>query len=108
MKRLLILAAAGALCLASCTPKPMKVVLEPLPMIYGDTSRTLVPFSKDPTVIRHGDEYLMYYSIKSYEKQVDPEPVDKGWHSGIARSTDLVNWTRVCDLDLRDTKGKQI
>ena len=29
---------AWVLCLASCGHKPMKVVLEPLPMQYGDTS----------------------------------------------------------------------
>lgn len=108
MNKPLILLATIALCLSSCAPKPMKVVLEPLPMLYGDTSRTVVPYSKDPTVIRNGDEYLMYYSIKSWEPSVSPEPVHKGWHSGIARSTDLVNWTRVSDLELRDTQGNPI
>lgn len=103
----LILSVAG-LCFLSCGPKVRTVTLEPMPMLYGDTSRTYVPFSKDPTVIRKDGSYLIYYSVMSYEKPVTPEPAYKGWHTGIARSTDLVNWTRVCDLDLRDTKGNKI
>jgi len=108
MNKIIILAAAVALCLSSCGPKIQKVTLEPMPMLYGDSSRTVLPFSKDPTVIRKGNEYMMYYSIKSYEKTVNPEPAHNGWDTGIARSTDLVNWTRVCDLDLRDSKGNKI
>ena len=108
MNKIIILAAAVALCLSSCGPKIQKVTLEPMPMLYGDSSRTVLPFSKDPTVIRKGNEYMMYYSIKSYEKTVSPEPAHNGWDTGIARSTDLVNWTRVCDLDLRDSKGNKI
>ena len=108
MNKIIILAAAVALCLSSCGPKIQKVTLEPMPMLHGDSSRTVLPFSKDPTVIRKGNEYMMYYSIKSYEKTVSPEPAHNGWDTGIARSTDLVNWTRVCDLDLRDSKGNKI
>ena len=96
--------------LSACSEKPMKVVLEPLPMQYGDTSRSPIPFAKDPTVIRHGDEYLMYYSVTAFEPDTLPgkPPVFTNWHSAIARSTDLVNWTRVGDLDLRDSQGNQL
>ena len=101
-----------AVCLAACSPKPAKVVLEQLPMQYGDTSMVKdYPFAKDPTVIRHGDGYYMYYSLMPF----DPAPQDNStppkfndWHAAIARSTDLVNWTRVGDLDLRDTKGNPL
>ena len=91
-------------------PKPKKVVLEPLPMQYGDASRSKTPFAKDPTVIRHGDEYLMYYSVTAFDPEPDNSkpPTFSDWHSAIARSKDLVNWTRVCDLDLRDTKGNKL
>ena len=109
MKKILFLAAA-AIFMASCTPKPMKLVFEPLPMHYGDTSRSPIPFAKDPTVIRLGDEYLMYYSVTAFVPDTMPgkPPVFTDWHSAIARSKDLVNWTRVGDLDLRDSKGNSI
>lgn len=32
-------------------------------MMFGDTSRTGTPFSKDPHVVRFGGRYLMYFSI---------------------------------------------
>ena len=91
-------------------PKPKKVVLEPMPMKYGDTSRSTTPFAKDPTVIRHGNEYLMYYSVTAFDPSPDNSTPPKfdDWHTAIARSEDLVNWTRVSDLDLRDTKGNKI
>ena len=71
MKKILFLAAA-AIFMASCTPKPMKLVFEPLPMHYGDTSRSPIPFAKDPTVIRLGDEYLMYYSVTAFVPDTMP------------------------------------
>ncbi len=36
-------------------------------MMFGDTSRTGSPFSKDPHVIFFNGRYLMYYSIASYK-----------------------------------------
>lgn len=111
MKKSILMAAVLMASLNLFTAKPRKVVLEPLPMHYGDPSRTAEPFAKDPTVIRLGDDYFMYYSITSFDKKakagVQP-PADLGWHTGIARSSDLVNWTRVQDLELRDTKGNRI
>ena len=32
-------------------------------MMYGDTSRIGIPFSKDPHVVEFQGKYLMYYSI---------------------------------------------
>jgi beta-1,2-mannobiose phosphorylase / 1,2-beta-oligomannan phosphorylase len=43
------------------------------------------PFSKDPSVIRFGETYLMYYSL----------PAERGWTLGIACSTNLVHWEKV-------------
>jgi predicted GH43/DUF377 family glycosyl hydrolase len=43
------------------------------------------PFSKDPSVIRFGEAYLLYYSL----------PAETGWTLGIARSTNLVDWEKV-------------
>jgi autotransporter-associated beta strand protein len=55
-------------------------------MMFGDSVRLKRPFAKDPTVVRFGGRYLMYYSQKNPSNQ---------WSAGIAESTDLVNWTRV-------------
>ena len=107
----LICCLAWGLCLASCGHKPMKVVLEPLPMQYGDTSISReYPFAKDPTVIHQGDRYLMYYSLTEFDPAPDNSKPPKfdAWHSAIATSQDLVNWTRVGDLDLRDSQGNPL
>lgn len=106
-----VLPLVAAIFLAACAHEPGRVVLEPLPMQYGDTSRSPIPFAKDPTVIRLGDEYLMYYSVTAFAPDTLPgntPPILTGWHTGIARSADLVNWTRVSDLDLRDTRNNKV
>ena len=61
--------------------------------MFGDTSRTGVPFSKDPHVVNFGGRYLMYFSIP-------PQKGDKtaGWNIGIAESKDLTNWTKVGEI----------
>ena len=90
---------------------PRRVVLTPLEMRYGDTVRTGIPFAKDPTVIRKGGYYYMYYSIPAYSPDRRPETtaeLQDGWNAGIARSKDLIHWERVGDLDLRDTRGERI
>ena len=69
-------------------------------MMYGDSVRTQAPFAKDPTVIRMGERCLMYYSARGYE--------NTSWHAAVAESRDLINWKRVGDLDITDTKGEQI
>ena len=53
-------------------------------MLWADASNGR-PFSKDPSVIRFGEAYLLYYSL----------PAEKGWTLGIARSTNLVHWEKV-------------
>ena len=61
-------------------------------MLFGDTTRRGVPFSKDPHVIKFKGEYLMYYSIPSVENNKDPM---NGWGIGIAKSSDLIEWKTV-------------
>lgn len=63
-------------------------------MMYGDTSRTGKPFSKDPHVIFFGGRYLMYYSVPPFTANNDV----KGWGIGIAESTDLVNWRKTGEI----------
>ena len=55
-------------------------------MRFGDTSRTGVPFSKDPHVISFHGKYLMYYSI--------PPKDNLGWGIGVAESENLHKWER--------------
>ena len=88
-----------------------QVSLEPTQMLYGDSLRTGIPFSKDPTVIRLGKTYYIYYSIPAYSpsrRPGEPEYLEDGWNAAIATSPDLIHWTRLGDLDLRDTKGQHI
>jgi len=80
----------------------------PQPMIYGDPVRTHEghPFAKDPTVIRHGDRYLMYYSVQGYEKSNCPKGERIGqWTSAVAESRDLTHWTRLGDVTFASGKG---
>lgn len=89
MKKLIILLfliVAGIISSEAQTPK----------MMFGDTSRKGVPFSKDPHVIRFKGRYLMYYSVPGYTDQAG---VVHGWGVGIAESKDLVNWTRIGEVN---------
>ncbi|MBQ5914783.1 MAG: family 43 glycosylhydrolase [Alistipes sp.] len=63
------------------------------PMLFGDTSRTGVPFSKDPHVVKFEGRYLMYFSIPPYKNNPS-----SGWNIGIAESHDLINWTKVGEI----------
>ncbi len=62
-------------------------------MMYGDTTRVGVPYSKDPHVVKFNGRYLMYYSLppKNWDK-------NSGWIIGIAESKDLVHWTKVGEI----------
>ena len=62
-------------------------------MMYGDTTRTGVPFSKDPHVVRFQGRYLMYYSIPPR-----PATPGSGWNIGIAESRDLVHWQKAGEI----------
>lgn len=60
-------------------------------MMYADTERLGRPFSKDPSVVRFGDRYLLYFSLP-------PDPAGGGWTVGIAESHDLTRWQKVGEL----------
>jgi len=64
-------------------------------MMFGDTSRTGTPFSKDPHVIEFGGRYLIYYSIRPYKDVSNPV---KGLGIGIAESHDLINWKKIAEI----------
>lgn len=62
-------------------------------MMFGDTSRVGVPYSKDPHVVKFKGSYLMYYSIPPRQWNNM-----EGWNIGIAESKDLVNWEKVGEI----------
>ena len=64
-------------------------------MMFGDTTRTGAPFSKDPHVIRFAGRYLMYYSIQPYKDSRNPV---QGWGIGIAESQDLTVWEKIGEI----------
>jgi predicted GH43/DUF377 family glycosyl hydrolase len=65
-------------------------------MYFGDTVRTGVPFSKDPHVIWFQGKYLMYYSVPAYKNK---DGNSHGWGIAVAKSTDLVNWNRMGEVN---------
>jgi predicted GH43/DUF377 family glycosyl hydrolase len=65
-------------------------------MMFGDTSRKGVPFSKDPHVIKFDNRYLMYFSIPPFADESNPI---KGWNIGIAESTDLIHWEKIGEIN---------
>jgi len=54
-------------------------------MMYADSSRRGVPFSKDPCVIRFGGRFLLYSSLPG-------KTGNSVWEIGIAESIDLIHW----------------
>lgn len=69
--------------------RPVRLLGEP----WGDASRLGRPFAKDPSVVRFGDRFLLYFSLPPWPS--DPEA---GWDIGIAESDDLVHWTTLAAL----------
>jgi beta-xylosidase len=61
-------------------------------MMFADDSRLGRPYAKDPSVVRFGDSYWMYYSIP-------PKRSGGPWGIGIAKSADLGNWTRAGEME---------
>ena len=64
-------------------------------LLFGDTSRTGTPFSKDPHVIGFEGRYLMYYSVPQKKDTTDSV---KGWGIGISESRDLLNWIKIGEI----------
>ena len=73
-------------------------VMQTPPMYFGDTDRTGRPFAKDPSVVRFGGRYLLYYSVAAWEKNLAPLDAPRGWAIGIAESRDLVNWKKIGEI----------
>ena len=60
-------------------------------MYFSDDSRLGRPFAKDPSVVRFGKLYYLYYSLPG-------SPESPAWGIGIATSKDLLNWTKVGEV----------
>ena len=85
-----------------------EITFEPLPMKFGDSAQRGTPYAKDPTVIRHDGRYLMYYSVRNCDKDHFHEGDDpirlKSWWGAVAESTNLVDWTRIGDIEISDSR----
>ena len=82
--------------LASAAP-PAASTMKPR-MMFADTSRTGRPFAKDPSVVRFGDRYLMYFSLPPFSPELAPANAPRGWSIGIAESTNLTDWRKLGEL----------
>ena len=72
---------------------PLLLSAQSTQMMYGDTSRKGVPFSKDPHVVRFAGRYLMYFSIPPHK-----DHPSGGWNIGIAESQNLIDWKKVGEI----------
>jgi beta-1,2-mannobiose phosphorylase / 1,2-beta-oligomannan phosphorylase len=98
MKKTLTTTAFILFLMVSCLAQESGIIKQ---MMFGDTTRTGVPFSKDPHVVWFGGRYLMYYSVTSYTTK---DGISYGWGVGIAESSDLNNWSRIGEVN-RDTEA---
>ena len=64
-------------------------------MMFGDTTRKGIPFSKDPHVVKFNGRYLMYYTLPAHKDKNHPV---KGLGIGIAESRDLVRWNKIGEI----------
>jgi predicted GH43/DUF377 family glycosyl hydrolase len=67
-------------------------------MMWADETRKGVPYSKDPSVVRFGERYLMYFSLPPFDARHAPTNAPKGWSIGIAESQDLLHWKKIAEL----------
>ena len=71
----------------------MPAAMVPPPFMHWADTASGRPFSKDPSVIRFGGRYLMYYSL--------PGAVGaamQGWSVGIAESQNLIDWKKLGEV----------
>jgi len=88
---------AGVLGLAVVLSGAAQAEPEPA-MKWADETRVGKPFSKDPSVIRFKDRYLMYFSLPPFDAKLAPTNAPKGWSIGIAESQDLISWKKIGQL----------
>ena len=106
------IAFALALLLGGIEPLlAVSLSFRPLPMRFGDMSRTVRPCAKDPTVIKQGERYLLYYTLPPMDDETRKTkglqtPSQRLWSCAVAESRDLVTWRRIGDLMIRRKDGR--
>ncbi len=83
-----------ALCTILCSTPALRAQDKSKRMLWGDESRLGRPFSKDPSVLRIGGRYLLYYSMPPYPDK----RANNGWGIGIAESKNLLDWTKIAEI----------
>ncbi|MBE7211726.1 MAG: family 43 glycosylhydrolase [Gluconacetobacter diazotrophicus] len=84
-------ASLGLLAVCLLAAPAANLPAAPDPMMYADAEKLGRPFSKDPSVVRFGGRYLLYFSLPAVAGK-------HGWTVGIAESRDLVHWRKVGEL----------
>lgn len=98
-KRILSLLASLLLAEFLCAAENSIPNLTPSPLFkWADGSRLGRPFAKDPSVIRFGGRYLMYFSLPPFATNLASAGTPRGWSIGIAESTNLSDWKKVSEL----------
>ena len=98
-RRPALASAALAVSCGSCIV-PAQQPAAALPSVYySDSSRLGRPYAKDPSVIRYKGAYWMYYSLPPREGvQSGANAFSGGWGIGVARSQDLIHWTKAGEV----------
>lgn len=90
----LLTISAASVAADALAPKQAKLFTQ-----YSDTSRIGQPYAKDPSVVRFGERFLMYYSIPpARDNKQGADGFPTGWAIGIAESRDLRTWTKVGEV----------
>ena len=92
MNRIHLLSRRTALSLLASYP--LAAGQESKRMLWGDSSKLGRPFAKDPSVIRFGGRYLLYYSMPGAAAGSGMQ----GWAVGIATSSNLTDWTKIGEI----------
>jgi predicted GH43/DUF377 family glycosyl hydrolase len=89
------IALVGTMFVSPQLPQAARAASAPLPALqWADPSRNGRPFSKDPSVVKFGGRYLLYYSMPPSTNRALPA----GWAIGIAESHDLLHWQKAGEL----------
>src|SRR5688572_20133585 len=97
----LVLSPTGALSQERAKPAAAgeRVREARLIMQYSDATRLGTPWAKDPSVVRFGNRFLMYYTVPApRENPAGVKDFPKGLAIGIAESRDLKTWTKIGEI----------
>jgi beta-1,2-mannobiose phosphorylase / 1,2-beta-oligomannan phosphorylase len=98
IKRAALASATAAYAPCQLIGKTATITAIKPPMLWGDSTRLGRPYAKDPSVVKFGGRYLLYYSAPPWAKEFAPPNAPRGWAIGIAESHDLLNWKKVGEI----------